>query len=43
MLPPSNVAVPRLLRETNIPKDTLYAWRAKARNALPRIRHQPVG
>jgi transposase-like protein len=31
MLPPNNVPVPELVRETNIPKDTLYAWRAKAR------------
>jgi transposase len=31
MLPPNNVPVPDLVRETNIPKDTLYAWRAKAR------------
>jgi len=31
MLPPNNVPVPRLMAETNIPKDTLYAWRAKAR------------
>jgi transposase-like protein len=31
MLPPHNVPVPELVRETNIPKDTLYAWRAKAR------------
>ena len=31
MLPPNDVPVPDLVRETNIPKDTLYAWRAKAR------------
>jgi transposase-like protein len=31
MLPPNNVPVPELVRETNIPKDTLYAWRSKAR------------
>lgn len=31
MLPPNSVAVPDLVRETTIPKDTLYAWRAKAR------------
>lgn len=31
MLPPNNVPVPQLMAETNIPKDTLYAWRAKAR------------
>lgn len=31
MLPPNDVPVPDLVRETNIPKDTLYAWRTKAR------------
>ena len=31
MLPPNDVPVPDLVRDTNIPKDTLYAWRAKAR------------
>jgi transposase len=31
MLPPNNVPVPQLVAETNLPKDTLYAWRAKAR------------
>ncbi len=31
MLPPNNVPVPQLMAETNIPKDTRYAWRAKAR------------
>jgi transposase-like protein len=31
MLPPNNVPVPQLTAETNIPKDTLYAWRGKAR------------
>lgn len=31
MLPPNNVPVPQLMAETHIPKDTLYAWRAKAR------------
>ena len=31
MLPPNNVPVPDLVRETSIPKDTLYAWRSKAR------------
>ena len=31
MLPPNNVPVLQLVQETNIPKDTLYAWRAKAR------------
>jgi transposase-like protein len=31
MLPPNNVSVPLLVRETGIPKDTLYTWRSKAR------------
>lgn len=31
MLPPNNVSVPILVRETGIPKDTLYTWRSKAR------------
>ena len=31
MLPPNNVPVAQLMAETNIPKDTLYAWRSKAR------------
>ncbi len=32
MLPPENVSVPDLVRETGIPKDTLYTWRSKYRN-----------
>jgi transposase-like protein len=38
MLPPNNVGVPRLARETGIPKHTLYAWRIKHRKswAIPR-------
>ncbi len=37
MLPPNDVSVPDLVRETGIPKDTLYTWRRKARsgNAPP--------
>jgi transposase-like protein len=31
MLPPNNVSVPQLARETGIPKDTLYTWRIKHR------------
>ncbi len=31
MLPPNNVPVPQLVRETGIPKDTLYTWRSKHR------------
>lgn len=30
MLTPNNVSVPELVRETGIPKDTLYSWRSKA-------------
>ena len=33
MLPPNSVPIPDLARETNIPKDTLYMWRSKARKA----------
>ena len=33
MLPPNNVGVPELARETGIPKDTLYTWRIKHRKA----------
>ena len=29
MLPPNNIPVPDLARDTGIPKDTLYAWRIK--------------
>ena len=32
MLPPNNISVPELVRETGIPKDTLYTWRSNARN-----------
>jgi transposase-like protein len=32
MLPPENVSVPDLVRETGIPKDTLYTWRSQYRN-----------
>ena len=30
MLPPHNVSVPQLVRETGIPRDTLYGWRSRA-------------
>jgi len=33
MLPPNNVAIPQLVRETGIPKDTLYTWRRQHRRA----------
>jgi len=33
MLPPNNVSVPELARETGIPKDTLYSWRIRHRKS----------
>ena len=33
MLPPQNVDVVQLSKETGIPKDTLYGWRRQARRA----------
>ena len=33
MLPPDNVPIPQLARDTGIPKDTLYTWRSKHRKA----------
>jgi transposase-like protein len=33
MLPPSNANVPKLSRETGIPRDTLYGWRREALRA----------
>jgi transposase-like protein len=41
MLPPNNVPVPQLVRETTIPKDTLYAWRAKARKEARGVAAHP--
>lgn len=35
MLPPNNSSIPELVRETGIPRDTLYAWRSKARKQSP--------
>lgn len=44
MLPPNNVPVPQLVRETGIPKDTLYTWRGKHRKAGDTTRQsQPAG
>lgn len=34
MLPPNNIPVPQLVRETGIPRDTLYTWRSKHRKTL---------
>lgn len=42
MLPPNNVPVPQLVRETGIPKDTLYSWRSKHRKALGESPEQPL-
>ena len=33
LLPPNNANVPEVAQETGIPKDTLYGWRLKYRNA----------
>ncbi len=33
MLPPNNVGVPQLVKETGISKNTLYAWRIEYRNS----------
>ena len=41
MLPPNNVPVPQLVRETRIPKDTLYTWRSKHRKTLGDAAVQP--
>ena len=41
MLPPNNVPVPQLVRETGIPKDTLYTWRGKHNKALSDAMVQP--
>ncbi len=42
MLPPNNVPVPQLVRETGIPKDTLYSWRSKHRKAQGALTAQPT-
>ena len=42
MLPPNNVPVPQLVRETGIPKDTLYTWRRTHRKALGGAGTQPI-
>jgi transposase-like protein len=41
MLPPNDVPVPQLARETGIPKDTLYTWRSKHRKAVGDVTVQP--
>jgi transposase len=42
MLPPNNVPVPQLARETGIPKDTLYMWRSKHRKTQGGATVQPA-
>ncbi len=42
MLPPHNIDVPALSRETGIPKDTLYTWRLQARRARGLVTETPV-
>jgi len=32
LLPPHNVSVPDMVKETGLPKDTLYSWRIQYRN-----------
>ena len=45
LLPPHNVSVPQLVKETGIPRDTLYGWRreAGAQGSLPATPAAPVG
>jgi len=43
MLPPNNVPVAQLVRESGIPKDTLYTWRRQHRRALGEARVQAPG
>jgi transposase-like protein len=45
MLSPNNVRVPQLVRETGIPRDTLYGWRRQAvgRGAVAATPASPVG
>jgi transposase len=45
MLPPSSASVPQLVRETGIPRDTLYGWRrqALAQGAAPTAPQSAAG
>ena len=45
MLPPNNVSVAQLVKETGIPRDTLYGWRRAAggQGSLPATPAAPVG
>ncbi len=42
MLPPNDVSVPELARETGIPKDTLYTWRRHAHKGDARAQAKPA-
>jgi transposase-like protein len=45
MLPPNNVSVAQLAKETGVPRDTLYGWRSRAgaQGGLPATPMAPVG
>ena len=43
MLPPNNISVPSIAKETNISKSTLYTWRTKARKQSPKIAPSVIG
>ena len=45
LLPPNNVSVPQLVRETGIPRDTLYGWRRQAvgQGAVASASVRPLG
>ena len=40
MLPPNNIGIPEITRDTGIPKDTLYTWRRKAHKNVPDVQKQ---
>ncbi len=42
MLPPNNASVPELVRETSIPKDTLYTWRRNAQKSDAPAQEKPA-
>ena len=42
MLPPQNASIPELVRETGIPKDTLYGWRRSAQTGATRASKTPL-
>lgn len=42
MLPPNNVSVTELVRDTGIPKDTLYTWRRNARKGDAPAQDKPT-